>query len=105
MSTAVRNKKLGFAFERELRDRAKAEGLHSDRAWGSNGTAIGEAETVDVRIAGYRIQAKRREKLASFLFPPPGADLVALKKPHKPILVVMPLDTFFDLVKSSGRAG
>ena len=57
-------KRKGSNFERELVNEAKERGLNAERAYASNGRALGEAEEVDLMVNGCRIQAKRRKALA-----------------------------------------
>lgn len=54
----------GKRFERETVNEAKAFGLDAERAYGSNGEAIGEHRTVDVRIERFVVQNKREERIA-----------------------------------------
>lgn len=84
-----KNKVRGNALEYEIVAEAKKHGLDAIRAWGSNGAAIGEAETVDCKVDGIRIQAKRRKKLAAFLQVPEGADYVVFREDHaKPSILI-----------------
>ena len=68
------SKVKGNNFERELVKQAIAAGLSAERAYASNGRALGEAETVDLLIDGVRVQAKRRKKIAHYLHVPDGAN-------------------------------
>lgn len=83
------NRRRGFDFERQLVNEARRAGLAAERAWGSNGEAIGEAHTVDCRIADLRTQAKRRKKLASFLRVPDGCDAVAFRQDRGDVMVLL----------------
>jgi len=63
------SKRKGNAYERELVNQAREAGLPAERAYASNGRALGEHEEVDCKIAGQRIQAKRRAKIAAWIKP------------------------------------
>jgi hypothetical protein len=63
------SKKKGYAFEVECVKAAQALGFEAQRAWGSNGKAMGEHEEVDVLIGGTPYQCKRRQKINKDMFP------------------------------------
>jgi Holliday junction resolvase len=92
------SKAKGYGFEKELVDQANEKGILSKRAWGSNGKALGEAETVDLLIGSYRVQAKRRKSLPAYLKPPEGADAQIFRADREEALVVLPWKLFLDLV-------
>ena len=56
----VDSKAKGNAYERELVKQAKESGLPAERAYASNGRALGEVEGIDLLVADQRIQAKIR---------------------------------------------
>jgi hypothetical protein len=97
------SKAKGNNFERELVKQAVESGLTAERAYASNGRALGEAETVDVLIAQKRIQAKRRKKLADFLQLPEGCDAVVIRQDRGDSMVLLPWFDFLDLLKASGK--
>lgn len=92
----------GKNYERELVALFKKLGYDAERAWGSDGRALGEAKSVDLllRVNGetYRIQAKRPARIAEYIKPPEGADIVVMREDHGSNLVVLPLDMFLELV-------
>jgi len=92
------SKRKGNSFERELVALAKGWGLSAQRAWGSNGKAMGLHEEVDCKVEEYTIQAKRRKKLASFL-KCEHTDIVAFREDRGDTYALMPFDTFLDLMK------
>jgi Holliday junction resolvase len=92
-------KRKGSAFERELVNEAKARGFEAERAYGSNGRALGESEEVDLVVQGCRIQAKRRATLASYLQIPEGADAVVFRQDRGPTLALIPWDTLLTLIE------
>lgn len=92
------SKNKGSEFERELVNQAKERGLDAERAYASNGRALGEVEAVDLMVNGCRIQAKRRKALASFLQIPEGADAVVFRQDRGPTLALIPWSTLLELI-------
>lgn len=93
------SKTKGNSFERELVNKAKEKGLSAERAYASNGRALGESEEVDCVIEGCRIQAKRRKTLPAYLQIPEGCDAVAFRQDRGPTLVLIHLATLFDKIE------
>jgi len=94
-----RRKEKGDRGERELVNYVKDLGFESERGWGSRGASLGEADTVDVMIDQYRVQVKRRAKIAKDLFPPKGADVTAMRADHGKWHIVIPLEQWLELIK------
>jgi Holliday junction resolvase len=87
------SKAKGNRFEREIVTKLTSEGIKAKRAWGSNGQSIGCHEEVDVLMEkDFKIQAKVRKKIASFLEPTEHVDAVFCKQDRGPILVIQTLD-------------
>ena len=63
------SRRKGFGFEREEVNRAREMGLESDRAYGSNGRALGQHEECDIVVEGIPFQCKRKKSLAAYLKP------------------------------------
>lgn len=99
------NKRRGNDLEREIVNLATERGLPAKRAWGSNGRALGEHETVDLLLAGLKIQAKRRKSLAEFLQVPEACDAVIFRQDRKPAMVLMSLERLFELLKKESEDG
>lgn len=99
------NKRRGNDLEREIVNLAMEKGLPAKRAWGSNGQALGEHETVDLLLAGLKIQAKRRKALAGFLQVPEACDAVIFRQDRKPAMVLMSLERLFELLKKEENDG
>lgn len=93
------SKRKGNGYERELVNQAKEKGLIAERAYASNGKALGEVEAVDLTVNGCRIQAKRRKTLPSYLQIPDGCDVVAFRQDKGPSLVLITWDDFMDRIK------
>lgn len=88
------SKTKGNSYERELVNQATAAGLIAERAYASNGKALGEAETVDLTVSGVRVQAKRRKALPAYLVPPEGADVTVFRQDRGESLVLMRYSDF-----------
>ena len=97
-------KRKGSSYERELVKAAEQAGLVAKRAWGSNGQALGESEGVDAVIAGVRVQAKRRARIACWLKPPLGCDVVAVREDRGETYYVVPAQMFYSLLAKQGES-
>ena len=87
------SKAKGNRFEREIVNKLTSLGIQAKRAWGSNGAALGMHEEVDVLIGSdFKIQAKCRKKIASFLIPTEHVDAVVCKQDRGEMLIIMRLD-------------
>lgn len=97
------SKNKGNVFERELVNLARDSGLRAKRAYASDGTSLGHTPEVDLLVAGFRIQAKRRKNLASFLVPSEEVDATAFRRDYGESLILMRYSDWLDLVKRSER--
>lgn len=95
------SKRKGSSYERELVQQAKDSGLSAERAYASNGRALGHAEDVDAVIGGKRVQAKRRKALPAYLRPTETVDAVAFRQDRGETLVLLTWWEWLDLVKGS----
>ena len=93
------NRRRGFGYERELVNQAKDAGLSAERAWGSDGKSLGEDSEVDLKVAGKRIQAKRRKKLASYLQPSAEVDAVAVRQDRGETLVILKWEEYLGMLQ------
>jgi len=93
------SKRKGSNYERELVNEAKERGIAAERAYASNGRALGCSEEVDLLVNGCRVQAKRRKKIAKDLRVPDGADVVAFREDKGETYVLMKWCDFLDLVE------
>ena len=94
-----RQKQKGNRVERLIVELLQAEGWTAKRAWGSDGRALGKAETVDITATDptgrqVDIQVKSRKALADYLYPPEGCDLTIIKGDRKEPMVVITLEEF-----------
>jgi Holliday junction resolvase len=94
------SKRKGNGFERELVQLARDSGLTSERAYASNGRALGCVEAVDLTIDDKRIQAKRRACLPAYLQLPDGCDAVVFRQDRGTTLVLIDIYEYLDLLKS-----
>ena len=83
------SKAKGNGFERELVNQAIKAGCEAQRAWGSNGEALGENAEVDLKVDDMRIQAKRRKALPSYLQVPEGCEAVVFRQDRGETLVLL----------------
>tara|TARA_R100000808_G_C2139329_1_gene147272 strand:- start:1069 stop:1401 length:333 start_codon:yes stop_codon:yes gene_type:complete len=96
------NKIRGNNLEREIVNKAKDKGLSAKRAYASDGRSLGKSEVVDVIVEGYTVQAKRRKKIAQWLYPEnhgDDVDVVCTRMDRKEPLIVMPLEEWLELIK------
>lgn len=105
------SKAKGNGFEREIVNIVNARPtLEAERAYASNGKALGEAETVDVVInqdlpkalrwwSPIRVQAKRRKVIPAWMKIPAGADIVVVREDRGTPLAVLPLSDYLDLLE------
>ena len=91
------SKAKGNRFEREIVTKMTSLGIKAKRAWGSNGASLGMHEEVDVLIGSdFKIQAKCRKKLASFLVPTEHVDAVVCKQDRGQTLIIMRFDDWLE---------
>jgi len=91
----------GNGYERELVSQAKEKGLEAERAYASNGKALGECEEVDLIVEGCRIQAKRRKALPQYLALNDGVDAVVFRQDNNKSLVLVRWEDFTDKIKET----
>ncbi len=93
------SKSKGNGYERELRDYFRALGIESERAWGSDGRAMGLDKEVDVTANGCLIQCKRRKVIPKDLRIPEKADVTAFREDRGETFILMRLKDFAEIVK------
>jgi len=92
--------------EREIVHVAEDHGWTGERAWASNGEALGEHPECDCRLTApggttLTVQAKRRRSVASYLTTD-GADIVVTRGDYeKPNLAVVPLPMLLALLQQT----
>ena len=102
MSTIKRNKQRGYELEAEIVEDAEAKGLDAERAWGSNGRALGEHATVDARVAGCRIQAKRVKTLAKKYTLNEHQDAIVFRADRGKKYALIRFDDLLDIIVEKG---
>ena len=100
------SKRKGNGYERELVKGAQDVGFAAERAYASNGKALGESEDTDLVLEDghglrVRIQAKRRKALPAYLQPTPGVDAVVFREDRGASLVLVTWDAYLRLLASS----
>lgn len=93
------SKRKGNGFEREIVKQAEKFGLKAERAYASNGRALGFDEDVDCVIEDWTIQAKRRKVIADYLKPTGSAHIQVLRADREPAYAVLQLDDLLTLIK------
>ena len=89
------SKQKGNRFERLCVDKAHSYGVGAERAWGSNGRALGMHEEVDVLLEGdIRIQAKCRKNIAKWLKPSVFVDAVVVREDRGQNYIILRLEDF-----------
>lgn len=100
MSTGKRNKQRGYETEKQVVDVAIEHGLKAERAFCSNGRALGKAADVDVLIEDrICVQVKRRKTLPNYLELPASCDVVVFRQERKPLMVMMTYNRFLRYIK------
>tara|TARA_B100001123_G_C15174239_1_gene972680 strand:- start:756 stop:1088 length:333 start_codon:yes stop_codon:yes gene_type:complete len=103
---AHKNKIRGNNLERECVNLAKEEGLSAKRAYASDGRSLGKSEVVDVIVENVCIQAKRRKKIAQWLYPDfhgDDVDMVVTRMDRKEPLAILPYKEWLKLIKLKGE--
>ena len=97
-----KSKAKGNRFERLIVDMTKAffEGkIKVQRAWGSNGAAMGQHEEVDVLIGDdIKIQAKCRKAIGQWMIPNENVDAQVVKGDREEPLIVMKYDDWLEML-------
>ena len=86
------SKVKGNKFERDVVNKAKEFGLDSKRAYASNGESLGMHAEVDLLIKDYKIQAKIRKSIASYLLPNKNVDAQVIRQDRGEAYIVMRLE-------------
>jgi Holliday junction resolvase len=103
------SKRKGNGFEREVVSAfAERTGWTAERAYASNGKALGKDETVDV-LATFllaselhpqlAIQCKRRKAVAEWMQCNEHQYAIVYRADGKPAYIAMPLSVFLDLIE------
>ena len=96
------NKIRGNTLEREIVNKSKEAGLSAKRAYASDGRSLGFSEVVDVLVEDITIQAKRKKKVAQWLYPDfhgDDVDCVVTRMDRKEALIILPLEKWIKMMK------
>ena len=105
----VMSKKKGNRVEREIVNIFKTYNWEAERAWGSNGKAMGEHEEVDIKASAKSklmagkllIQVKARKAIADYIKPNNDiVDIQIVKENRMNPLVVIDIDLFLQLINT-----
>jgi len=84
------SKQKGNRFERQIVELCKIWQVACKRAWGSNGESLGLPAEVDCVIEDdFRVQAKVRKKISSYLIPSEDVDAVVFKQDRGEVLMLV----------------
>ncbi len=105
------SKQKGNRFERQIVELCKIWEIACKRAWGSNGESLGMPAEVDCVIEDdYRVQAKVRKKISSYLIPSEDVDAVVFKQDRGEVLMLVRFEDWLadkkrlkDLEKIAGK--
>ena len=96
------SKQKGNRFEREIVNLTKDAGLDAERAYGSNGKALGFTEDVDVVIRAadmdFKAQMKIRATIADYIKPAVTVDLQVIRENRGEPLAVIRYKDLLDLL-------
>ena len=93
------SKVKGNKFERDVVNEAKDFGLKSKRAYASNGESLGLHAEVDLIIEDYKIQAKIRKAIASYLVPNENVDAQVIRQDRGETYIVLRLDDWLKQIQ------
>jgi Holliday junction resolvase len=98
---ACPSKAKGNRAERKIVEYFRQNGLIAERAYASNGRALGEHEEVDVRVSGHKLQVKARKKLPAIISEAltEHVDAVVLVEDRKPPVVILRIEDYLNFIK------
>ena len=97
------SKVKGNKFERDVVNKAKEFGLESKRAYASNGESLGMHAEVDLIIEDYKIQAKIRKSIASYLVPNENVDAQVIREDRGEAYIVLRLEDWLEVISSNSN--
>ena len=97
------SKVKGSKFERDVVNKAKEFGLESKRAYASNGESLGMHAEVDLIIEDYKIQAKIRKSIASYLVPNENVDAQVIREDRGEAYIVLKLEDWLEVISSNSN--
>ena len=97
------SKVKGNKFERDVVNKAKEFGLESKRAYASNGESLGMHAEVDLIIEDYKIQAKIRKSIASYLVPNENVDAQVIREDGGEAYIVLRLEDWLEFISGNSN--
>jgi Holliday junction resolvase len=97
------SKVKGNKFERDVVNKAKEFGLKSKRAYASNGESLGMHAEVDLIIEDYKIQAKIRKSIASYLVPNENVDAQVIREDRGEAYIVLRLEDWLEFISGNSN--
>ena len=97
------SKVKGNKFERDVVNKAKEFGLESKRAYASNGESLGMHAEVDLIIEDYKIQAKIRKSIASYLVPNKNVDAQVIREDRGEAYIVLRLEDWLEFISGNSN--
>jgi Holliday junction resolvase len=97
------SKVKGNKFERDVVNKAKEFGLESKRAYASNGESLGMHAEVDLIIEDYKIQAKIRKSIASYLVPNENVDAQVIREDRGEAYIVLKLEDWLEVISGNSN--
>ena len=97
------SKVKGNKFERDVVNKAKEFGLESKRAYASNGESLGMHAEVDLIIEDYKIQAKIRKSIASYLVPNENVDAQVIREDRGEAYIVLRLEDWLEFISGNSN--
>jgi hypothetical protein len=94
----AKNKNRGNRLERKIVNMAKGLGLSAQRAWGSDGRALGMIAEVDCVIDGLTFQCKKRKTWPEWMTVPDGVDYQVIERNYGEPMIVMPMIDYLTLL-------
>lgn len=93
-----KNKTRGNNLEREVVKAFQRAGLEAQRAWGSDGRAMGQHQEVDVLVHNdLKLQCKRKKALPKYLGFTEHVDGVVFKEDRGKKYIMLELESFIDM--------
>ena len=97
------SKVKGNKFERDVVNKSKEFGLESKRAYASNGESLGMHAEVDLIIEDYKIQAKIRKSIASYLVPNENVDAQVIREDRGEAYIVLRLEDWLEFISGNSN--
>ena len=97
------SKVKGNKFERDVVNKAKEFGLESKRAYASNGESLGMHAEVDLIIEDYKIQAKIRKSIASYLVPNKNVDAQVIREDRGEAYIVLRVEDWLEFISGNSN--